>query len=198
MNSKQEKIAKIKKSCKVGKIISRIFNIICIIACVASLVGAVLTGIGKVQIDRNGITNLITGENGPITSEEIAELNKLTDGALAEDLDASVGDLIVFTKPFPDFFSKVIVLCLLTAFIAACTAVLFHLFGQVFGVIITEDSPFTEAVLKKLRINFIILSALILLCIGLFPALIAAFLFWCIYNILDYGCVLQTESDETL
>ena len=43
-----------------------------------------------------------------------------------------------------------------------------------------------------------LLSALILLTLGLGAALIAAFFFWCIYNIFDYGCVLQAESDETL
>ncbi|MBR5116631.1 MAG: hypothetical protein IK096_06150 [Lachnospiraceae bacterium] len=76
--------------------------------------------------------------------------------------------------------------------------VLFWLFGQIFDIVLCEESPFVPEVMKKMRVNFILLTAVMFLVVGFGPALIAAFLFWCIYNIFDYGCLLQSESDETL
>ena len=90
------------------------------------------------------------------------------------------------------------ILCVVGAVIAAAAGVLFWLFGQIFDIVLREESPFVPDVMKKMRFNFILLTAVMFLVVGFGPALIAAFLFWCIYNIFDYGCLLQSESDETL
>ena len=50
----------------------------------------------------------------------------------------------------------------------------------------------------RLKTSFIILTVVVVIFVGLGAGVIAGLLLWCIYSILDYGKVLQTEVDETL
>ena len=208
MNSKQEKLERIRKSCRIGQVICRIIRIICIVGAVSAIVGAVLCGVGLGRMEAGGTSPLIVGENGqPLTKEEFdaaiasdPEAAALAQGGLKDALGSmgSLGGAATLSPDSVSFSGKLVLICIFAAVMSAATAFVFVLFGQVFDALIREESPFTETVMKKLRINFIILTVVMLMMIGVFPALIAGFLFWCIYNIFDYGCVLQTESDETL
>ncbi len=208
MRNKQEKLEQIKKSCKVGQVLCRIFFILCIIGVVGGIVGAVLSGVGGAQLKKHGYSALITDENGNMISKE--EI----DTAIAEDPDyqafietdfpefmdsmGTLGFLGNYVPESADFITRLVIICLIAAIVSGFTGFVFRLFGQVFEVVVREESPFTEVVMKKLRINFILLIVVMFLAMGLGAALVSGFLFWCIYSIFDYGCILQTEADETI
>lgn len=188
MNNEQNKIERIKKSCRIGKTACRVLKILCIVGAVSGLVGFCLTMAGRTQIDRYGESALIENNGLGLAPDQ---------GLSREDLE-DIGFFAHFIPASADLLLQVALVSLYAAIIAGVTAFLFHLFGQVFDVILREESPFTGAVMKKMRINFVLLAAVVLFTAGFGPAVAAAFLFWCVYNVFDYGCVLQQGADETL
>ncbi|MCR5094025.1 MAG: hypothetical protein K6B72_08635 [Lachnospiraceae bacterium] len=198
MNTKQEKIERIKKSCRVGKIICRILMILCMVGTVACIAGAILVAVGGDQLARTGHTSLISNNGESMSIDELnAAINaELEQNALEERI--SIAGLSALIPRDMSAFVKLSIICGAGAVITALFVLAFWLFGQVFDIVLKEESPFTEIVMKKFRFNFILLSVLIAISLGLGAGLIVGFFFWCIYNIFDYGCVLQAESDETL
>ena len=61
-----------------------------------------------------------------------------------------------------------------------------------------EDTPFSDHILGRLKVCFIIITAAILVFVGVGPGVVGALLMWSIYSIHEYGKALQTEIDETL
>ena len=61
-----------------------------------------------------------------------------------------------------------------------------------------EETPFSESVMGRLKTSFIIMTVVLTLFVGIGPGVIGGLFMWCVYSILDYGKVLQTEVDETL
>ena len=80
----------------------------------------------------------------------------------------------------------------------AVAAVLVKLVGSVFGLIMKEDSPFTDKVIKRIVIVLLAVSAVMLLTTGMAFGVLGAIITWVVYTILDYGKTLQIQSDETL
>ena len=74
---------------------------------------------------------------------------------------------------------------------------MFQLYS-VFDIIGKEDSPFTQRVLKKLLFALIVIDIVIAFTAGLGTAAVAGLVTWALYTIMDYGRLLQTQSDETL
>ncbi len=76
-------------------------------------------------------------------------------------------------------------------------ALTLHYVAKVFKEIRDSDSPFRPAVLKRLRMTFILI-VLMSSQNSLFFGVVVAIALWCVYCIVDYGCELQRLSDETL
>ena len=80
----------------------------------------------------------------------------------------------------------------------AIAAVLLKLISNVFGLIIKEDSPFTDKVIKKIVIVLGAVTVVMFLTSGMAFGVLGAIITWVVYTILDYGKTLQIQSDETL
>ena len=157
------------------------------IGAIGALVGFIMVMVARGQVNSSGYSPLMEDGGLGVATWEISRDDLRSVGIFAELIPASADDLL-----------KIALVSLFTAITAGLMALLFHVFGQVFYSILNGESPFTEAILKKLKIDFILLSAILLFSVGLGAAAVAAFLFWCLYNIFDYSCVLQHDADETL
>ena len=72
-----------------------------------------------------------------------------------------------------------------------------HFVEKTFKEIQESDSPFRPAILRNLGLPFILIT-LMSASSGLFFGAVVGIALWCVYCILDYGCELQKQSDETL
>ena len=80
----------------------------------------------------------------------------------------------------------------------AIIAGIFIIIMKVFKLIQNSDTPFGVDIMKRLKSVFIIITVYTFFSTGLGSAALAGVVFWSVYCILDYGYVLQKESDETL
>lgn len=87
--------------------------------------------------------------------------------------------------------------CFYAAFLIALTLTAIIILRNAFVAVEKSDTPFTEDILKKIKIAGIIVTV-ITLTSSIGTAAIVGLTFWCVYCIFDYGTVLQKESDETL
>ena len=90
-----------------------------------------------------------------------------------------------------------IFLVLLIIFLIVC-AYVFRTIGKLFRNINEDYSPFTPENVKLIKYIAVIVAVMTLVGIGLIPAVITFFLLWAVALLFDYGCELQTESDEIL
>ena len=60
-----------------------------------------------------------------------------------------------------------------------------------------SDSPYREEILQRIKALGILVT-LIVLSYSIGNGVVIGLTFWCIYNIYDYGIVLQRNDDETL
>ena len=189
MNTKTEKLSRIKKSCNIGKVISRILMIICIIGTLIGILALVGLFIKSEPLLKElGIATANESHNPAGGMENV-------------DLEGESGPLAFLVQPMlnnSDLGTQLYIMCGFIIILCALGALVWYLFSQVFAVIQKEESPFADAVMSKMKINFALLTIMIFVSTGIIPALAAAFLFWCIYSIFDYGRLLQVESDETL
>ncbi len=75
---------------------------------------------------------------------------------------------------------------------------IFIMIQKTFVLIKDSETPFDPAVLKRLKLVFVIIAIAALLFSGVGTAVMSGIVFWCVYCILDYGFILQQEVDETL
>ena len=191
-----EKISKIKNSSKAGKTLSLIMCIICIAGCVCALVGGiVILGMGKEFDDtvQRGI------DQGIITTEDSVASAKL--------VNINVGDITNIHSDVPaiqeaiddhPYAIKFGTECLIIAVTLAVVAVLLKLINGVFDLIIKEDSPFTDKVIKRTMVVLIAVSVAMFFTTGAAFGVLGAIVTWVVYSIMDYGKTLQIQSDETL
>ena len=85
--------------------------------------------------------------------------------------------------------------CLL--FLAAL-AVVMRIVSSAFKIIDEEGSPFTDRVIKRMTTTMIIVSVIVALTASFAFGALLGVITWALYTILDYGKVLQIQSDETL
>ena len=88
--------------------------------------------------------------------------------------------------------------CLATAVSCVVYAVIFRYVRKTFEELEHGDTPFTETLTNRVKIIGIILTVFVLIGYGIFDALIAAALMLTMYTVFRFGCLLQTESDETV
>ena len=180
MNQEMIKLEKVQKSCSTVKMVAKIMMIIAIIGAVCGLIAGIATlAVAPQYADRlaeleaAGKISLSTG----VTSKITAQL--------------SPNDVVPLTTVLAIYSFE-------TTVVLAAFAFIMHMISSAFGIIEKADSPFTDTAIKKL------ITALVIVCIivGIFGGIaygtLLGVITWAIYTILDYGRVLQIQSDETL
>ena len=162
-----------------------ILNIFPMIGVIGSLVGAIIVFLQKENVN-----------------QQAAEAVKA--GTLTVD-DLRIGGpglhfMIDYSGAFEagNYAVPIIISCVTAAVICVVTVVLLTLFKRIFTELTREETPFSDTVMGRLKTCFIIMAVILAIFVGLGVGIIGGLFMWCIYSILDYGKVLQTEVDETL
>lgn len=190
------KIAKIKKSCGVGKKICSILAVIAIIGCVCSAVASfAIFGMGK-EFDaevKKGIEAGYISEGNEFGSVKVININVGSVKNLHSDVPAL--QKILDEQPYSITYG---IYCFIMSVACAVVTVMLKFVGSVFELIIKEDTPFTDKVIKRVVIVMIVLSAVMLFTMSAGFAALGGITTWVVYTIMDYGKTLQIQSDETL
>ncbi len=191
-----EKIAKIKKSCSVGKKISSVFAVIAIVGCICTLVASIaIFQMGKRFDDKvqDGIERGVISEDDEFGSVKLFNFNVKKIEKIHSDIPAVQEALN--DHPYSITYG---IYCLVISIACAGTAVLLKLVSGAFELIIKENTPFTDKVIKRVLIVMIVISAILLLTTSTGFGILGGITTWVVYTIMDYGKTLQIQSDETL
>ena len=90
-----------------------------------------------------------------------------------------------------------IFLVLLIVITLAC-AYLFRKIGTLFRNINRDYSPFVPDNVKLIKFIAVFVAVIMLIEVGLIPAILIGLMLWAVALLFDYGCELQTESDEII
>lgn len=201
MNEQNIKIKRVLVWCKVVKKISQILKYIFIsILAVLVILGIIVLATpadSMVEDNQNGeiIISIKVG-NSNIRFAEFDES--------AKDIVMPVSSIPALDRKFNEMSDieafKLSTLCfdLTGIIIMGLTLVIMIFINKTFRTIIEEGTPFCPKVLKALKLNFILILVILAITSGLLITVLAGFCLFAIYTIVDYGTVLQIESDETL
>ena len=190
------KIEKIKKSCNVGKKVSNILCIVLIVGCVLALAGGIWIFTQGRQFDdmvAEGIASGIITTGDDVGSVKLIHIEAIDASTIHSDVPAL--QEAIDDHPYAISYGMTL---LATAGFMAVAAVLVKLVSSVFGLIMKEDSPFTDKVIKRIVVVLLAISAVMFLTSGMAFGVLGAIITWVVYTILDYGKTLQIQSDETL
>lgn len=196
MNEQNEKLLKVKKSCKAVKITARVLFIITVI------IGAFFLVVGSILMSTRGkyddkVQDILSSEHVTLKgSNDVFTLSE--DGTtyqpnLHSDIDSLNEKLSSLSLSFAVGLYFVILAIACTA-----VAVTLRLFYHCFKEAEKSDTPFSDVVIRKVLLAMIILSLLLFFTTNAAVGVLAAFMSWAIYTIMDYGKTLQIQSDETL
>ena len=197
MNEENVKLAKIKKSCHAGKIVSVILCIVAIVGCVSAMIGGIaIVSMGS-KFDTE-INRLI--EEGKINSEGDAIGKVRAIDINIGSVDNLHSDIPALQKAIDDhpYAVKYSMICFAAAATCAIAAILMKLVSSVFGLIQKEDSPFTAKVIRRVTIALGAVTVVLFFTSGMAFGLLGALVTWVVYTVMDYGKTLQIQSDETL
>lgn len=202
MNEESKKLKNIRTSCKAAKIVSRIILIALIVAAVLSIVSGIVLLANRKNMDEKILQAAASGQKinvdmkfGPFV------FGRFVDGEFiaTEKIDSDVPALKAYFEEnadSPSLFLGFYITLMSSVFIVS--AVAFFFITSVFDIVVKEGNPFTGKVIKRTLIAMIILTVIVGSNGGLGFGILMGFLTWVIYTILDYGRVLQIQSDETL
>ena len=197
MNEEITKLAKIKKSCRLGRILS-------LILCIGAISGCVLCLIGSITVFSMGdkfdskITLLI--DKGLVNSGEDSfgsvRLLNIDLGSI-DNIHSDIPALQeqIERHPYTIKYGMTLIIGALTCAVAA---IMLKLIQNVFTTIEKEYSPFTDKVIKKVGIVMAASTVVLLLTSGIAFGALGALTTWVVCTVMDYGKTLQTQSDETL
>ncbi len=199
------KLERIRKSCKVGKTVSTVLCIIAIVGCVLALAaGITVMCMGK-SFDQiveraggEGEISVTLGSGGFLGRFKLVDID-LDDLGL-NDPGKLESDIPAIQKAIDDHpYSMLVSVYLFTAaFSTAVIAVILKLVSSVFGLIMKENTPFTDKVTRRVLIAMIVTSAGLFFTAGAAIGALGGIITWAVYTIMDYGKTLQIQSDETL
>ncbi|MBO4900006.1 MAG: hypothetical protein J5509_06920 [Lachnospiraceae bacterium] len=190
------KLESIKKSCTVGERVANIFCVIAIVGCVLALIsGCVILKMGHEFDDKIAALE----ESGKVSfSDTIGGYQVM--GINLGDATSIESDIPAVQEALKDHPYSIE--CSMALFgiviMTAILAVMTKLVGSVFKMIRKEDNPFTDKVIGRVVIVMIVFSAILFLTSGIGKGILCGILTWVVYTILDYGRMLQIQSDETL
>ena len=197
MNEENVKIAKIKKSSHIGKILATVLTILAIVGCVASIIGsAYIFSMGREfdNIINEGIAKgVVTTDEMDTATARLVNINVGKADSIHSDVPAI--QEMIDDHPYAFKFGST---CAGAAVLLAVVAVMMKLVGSVFALIETEDSPFTDKIIKRVTLVLGVTSGLILFTSGVAYGVLGALVTWVVYTVMDYGKTLQIQADETL
>ena len=192
----EEKISKIKQSCKVGETVTNILCLVAIVGCVlAFIAGGYIFSMGK-EFDRQ----MTQAEaEGYVTTGTSIGVVKIADVELIDvsNIETSIPALESAIEDHPYCIAYSIFIFTM-AVLALIFAIVMKLISKTFALIRNEDSPFTDKVIRRVVTVMIVVTVVAFLSNGLSSAAVCGILTWVIYTIMDYGKFLQIQSDETL
>ena len=185
MFGQNERLEVMKTRCKTSAKVVSIFQIITIVGVVLSFVGAVICFTQQGMINTH-IADAV--KSGQVSVENF----RIGSGG--------VRFMINYENAFEagNYAVPIAATCAVSAVMCLIVTVVLTIFKSIFNSLVKEDTPFSDSILGRLRISFIIMTVAVFAFMGLGPAVVGALLMWCIYSILDYGKALQAEIDETL
>lgn len=194
MREEELKLERVKKSCKITKRVAKVIEGI-VIACAAiCAVCAIVCFCLRGRIDSEVAAQM---SQFPAEAQEIEnELLHADEIEIGGLLSLSVNTAKLVRNG--EYGLLCVTYCLIGAIACALISVVFDLLRRIFKTIEVSETPFDEAVIKKIRVLFIVITGAILLLSGIGEAALTGLICWSIYNILDYGFTLQKEFDETL
>lgn len=178
MYNEIEKINNIKKSCNIAGTVVNVVRILMMVCCILTAVGAVLSGVFS-----------------PMITDMLAQNPEVVEGS---HLDLHFFGLDLRADGFMNSGMRVMLVCLFAFVILLCVVVILHQVRKCFVIIAKSETPFTEEVLATLKKAFIFLVIFTVITTGIVAGGFMALIFWCIYNIFQYGHLLQQQADETL
>lgn len=192
MNEENIKIAKIKKSCHIGKIVSNIMCIITIVGCVCSAVAGIAIFASRAETEPQLAALVEEGkfDEGKFNSVYI-------DLGSPEEWHSDIPALQNIIDEYPHSFS-ISTSVLFMAGALVLTAVMTKLISKAFETIEKEETPFNDKVIKKVLIVMIFASVILFMTSGMALGVLGSLTTWVVYSVLDYGKTLQVQSDETL
>lgn len=187
MNKENEKLEVIKKRCKVTATAVKVIEIVLIVLAVLILAFSIACFVMKDSVNSAAATG-----SGMGYTLDFSEFSFGDGGMFSFRFDpakyAEAGDYGTASG----------IVLLLASWICIITIVVAAIFRRMFTSIIESESPFSEDVLKKMKIAFVIISLSIVCFISIVWGLVAAGLFWCLVAIFEYGVEIQKQVDETL
>lgn len=194
------KLARIKKSCKVGQTVSTILFVLVIVCFgIAVVFGSVVLGMR----DRFEAVAQEAVESGALTTEfkwggiRIMEADSDWINSLIGTAHSDVPAINEAMQARP-FTSSLLSYLLMMAVMCALIAVILGLVRSVFALIRTEDTPFCDKVIKRVLIAMAVTSGILFFTVSAGLGAVCGILTWAVYAIMDYGKTLQLQSDETL
>ena len=192
MNEENIKIAKIKNSCRIGKIVSNIMCIITIVGCVCSAVAGIAIFASRAETEPKLAALVEEGkfDEGKFNSVYI-------DLGSPEEWHSDIPALQNIIDEYPHSFS-ISTSVFFMAGALVLTAVMTKLISKTFETIEKESTPFNDKVIKKVLIVMIFASIILFMTSGMALGVLGGLTTWVVYSVLDYGKTLQVQSDETL
>lgn len=196
MNEENAKIAKIKKRCHLGKVISTICFIICVVGFFCAMAGGIyILSMGKdfdTAISQAEAEGFVTAGNSIGTASGI---NISIDDVTSIHSDIPALQAAIDDHPYSIYYGSY---CLIFVLLTAVVAVLLKLIGSVFDLIIKEDTPFNDKVIKRVTFVLIAVSVIMMLTTSAGFGALGIIVTLVVHAIMDYGKTLQIQSDETL
>jgi len=186
MTNQTVKLTKVKKSCATAKKVLKVLKILLMVGIICSMVGAVICFALHDKID-SAMAQAVAAGTVTIDYEDfnIGGIIRM-EGEAQQAIEAG-------------YYAYVFgACCIAGAIVTAFSKLIVNKFYQIFEIIETSETPFSEDVTGKLRKVFIVLVVLVALFVDPGVALFMGLAFWCVYTIMDYGIALQQEVDETL
>ena len=204
MNQENIKLNRIKKSSHVAGIVTRIVFILCVVASMILIVTSIVMIADRTNMNEQikaGIEGAndvdVTKKVGPVNVHLLRFSKDSFDITKYQKIESSIPALEKAMNETTYSLSLAFTL-LISGFNVILLAVAMYQLYSVFDIIGKENSPFTSRVLKKLLFALIVIDIIIAFTAGLGTAAIAAIVTWALYTIMDYGRLLQIQSDETL
>lgn len=182
MNTKEEKLLQIKKNCNVIKCITGV-----IMGILIAGLAALAIGVGVMCFKSDEINTLIINSDSANLTFHDADLGIFS---WAVDMDKLMES--------GEYAQSIVVSLLVGVGALLMSIAVVYIIRKIFVELEQSETPFSPAILKKLRILFIVITVACFVTTGLGAGVIALLITRSVYCILDYGCVIQTEVDETL
>ena len=195
MNQENIKLEKVKKSCGAVRKVAIILTIILIVGCVAAAFSSVFIFSMGSEFDE---VVMEAEEKGVINnSKNSFSLIKIDDGFKVDNIETDSAWLQEKLDAAPLSIAYGIY-CITIAVTLAVLAVCMSIISKSFKIIEEEESPFTDKVIKRMTVTLIVISVLLACTANTGFGILMGFITWAVYTILDYGKVLQIQSDETM